>query len=83
MERSQADFLPTMIAILERLHATSLDKGEPLLASILDIAKTEAEDALRHAREIAEMVSARTETSSAHSWRACDRPAAEDDSIAA
>ena len=70
MDSDNGEFLPAMIGILERLHRTALNRGEPLLASILDIAKTEAEDALRHATKLAEMVAEREATSSATTWRA-------------
>jgi len=77
------EFLDKMVGILERLRVTSRDRGQPLLASILEIARVEAEDALRHERDMAEREELRTATSSTHSWRACDRRAGEDDQIAA
>jgi hypothetical protein len=40
-------FLRTTAAILERLRAQSANRGHPLLASLLEIAKGEAEDDLR------------------------------------
>jgi len=70
MDSDNGEFLPTMIGILERLQKTAMSRGEPLLASILAIAKTEAEDALRHANEVAAMEARREATSSATSWRA-------------
>jgi len=74
MDEKRAQFLNTMIAILGRLHDTSIDKGEPLLASVLAIAKGEAEDALRHAGELDSLAALRAEHSSTKSWRACDLP---------
>ena len=53
MDAQRAEFLTSMIDILERLHQTCVNRGEPLLASVLAIAKGEAEDALRHAEELA------------------------------
>jgi hypothetical protein len=72
MDKNEGDFLPAMVGILERLQTTCLARGEPLLASILAIAKVEAEDALRHANAVAALAARREETSSAHSWRAAD-----------
>jgi hypothetical protein len=81
MHNNEGDFLPAMIGILERLQNTSQAHGETLLASILAIAKVEAEDALRHANAVAALAARREETSSAHSWRA--ESAAADDFTAA
>ena len=53
MDERRSEFLITMVEILGRLHDTTVAKGEPLLASVLAIAKGEAEDALRHANELA------------------------------
>ena len=47
MEDNRAAFLEKMIEILDRLHDTCIERGEPLLASVLAIAKGEAEDAFR------------------------------------
>jgi hypothetical protein len=58
MERRDIDFLPTMIGILQKLHATSLERGQPNLAVLLDLARTEAEDALRTAGQKAELEAA-------------------------
>ena len=55
MERRDIDFLPTMIGILEKLHATSLDRGQPNLAMLIELARTEAEDALRTAGQKANL----------------------------
>ena len=78
MDEGRTQFLSTMIAILGRLHATSLSKGEPLLASMLAIARKEAEDALRHAGDLDEIAERRVASSSTQSWRACDQPLDED-----
>jgi hypothetical protein len=83
MKTDVPEFLDSMLGILERLKVASADRGQPLLASILEIAKVEAEDSLRHERDIKSRDAERSRTSSAHSWRACDRPAEEDDQIAA
>lgn len=80
MDADRAKFLSSMIDILTRLHDTSVTRGEPLLASVLAIARGEAEDALRHAQELAEIDQLRRSMSSANSWRAADQaenPAAE------
>ncbi len=73
MEAQRSEFLTSMIGILERLHETSIARGEPLLASVLAIAKGEAEDALRHAEELAALHAMREEMSSRTSWRAEDQ----------
>ena len=70
MDAQRADFLTSMIDILERLNQTCVQRGEPLLASVLAIAKGEAEDALRHAEELAALDAMRREMSSRTSWRA-------------
>jgi hypothetical protein len=77
------EFLDKMVGILERLRVTSRDRNQPLLASILEIARVEAEDALRHEREMAERAEYRAATSSTHSWRACDNRPGEDEPLAA
>ena len=62
-----------MINILDRLQQTCVKRGEPLLASVLAIAKGEAEDALRHAKELQALHAMREKMSSQHSWRAEDQ----------
>ncbi len=61
-----------MINILDRLQETCVDRGEPLLGSVLAIAKGEAEDALRHAEELAELNALRESLSSRTTWRSGD-----------
>jgi hypothetical protein len=80
-EHDRAHFLTKMADILGRLHDTSVARGEPLLASVLAIAKGEAEDALRHANELAKLIALRDEMSSAASWRAgeAEAPAAREE----
>ena len=70
MDGDRSKFLSAMVDILTRLHDTSIQRGEPLLASVLAIAKGEAEDALRHANELAALHAMREEMSSRTSWRA-------------
>ena len=70
MDGDRSKFLSAMIDILNRLHDSSVQRGEPLLASVLAIAKGEAEDALRHADELAALHAMREEMSSRTSWRA-------------
>ena len=74
MDERRERFLNTMIAILGRLEETSVSKGEPLLASMLAIARKEAEDALRHAGDLDEIAERRIARSATQTWRACDRP---------
>jgi hypothetical protein len=73
MDAQRSDFLTSMIDILERLHQTCVNRGEPLLASVLAIAKGEAEDALRHADELAALDAMREKMSSTKTWRAADQ----------
>ena len=70
MDGDRSKFLSAMIEILNRLHDSSVQRGEPLLASVLAIAKGEAEDALRHADELKALNALREEMSSRNSWRA-------------
>lgn len=79
MDEKRCEFLTTMIGILNRLEQTSIKHGEPLLAGMLAIALTEAEDALRHAGDLDLLAEKRARRSSAISWRACDRPPEEED----
>ena len=82
MDADRGKFLSAMIDILNRLHDSSVQRGEPLLASVLAIAKGEAEDALRHADELQALNVLREQMSSRTTWRA--QPAAENqDGIAA
>ncbi len=69
----RAEFLRRMIDILGQLHDTTVQKGEPLLASVLAIARGEAEDSLRHAEELAALVAMRDQMSSTKSWRRDDQ----------
>ena len=69
MDDTRAEFLEKMIEILGRLHDTSIGRGEPLLASVLAIARGEAEDALRHANELNALIALRDKMTSATSWR--------------
>jgi hypothetical protein len=73
MDSKRHEFLTTMVTILGRLSETSTSKGEPLLASMLALAKKEAEDALRHACDLDRLAAERMERSAMHSWRACDQ----------
>ncbi len=73
MEAQRTNFLTSMIGILDRLQETCVSRGEPLLASVLAIAKGEAEDARRHAEELASLHAMREKMSSQTSWRAADQ----------
>ncbi len=77
MDEKRSEFLMQMVDILGRLHDTAVVKGEPLLASVLAIAKGEAEDALRHAEELAAIATLRRVTSTA-GWRPQDEPRVEE-----
>jgi len=70
MDGDRAKFLSAMIDILGRLHDSCVQRGEPLLGSVLAIARGEAEDALRHAEELAGLNAMREQMSSRGSWRA-------------
>ncbi len=74
MDAHRTDFLVSMIDILERLHQTCIDRGEPLLASVLAIAKGEAEDAQRHSEQLAALNGMREKMSSQNTWRAEREP---------
>ena len=65
MDNRQTDFLPKVIGILERLSATSSERGAANLAFLIDLAKTEAEDELRTAKARAEIRTTLKETSCA------------------
>jgi hypothetical protein len=80
MDGDRAKFLTAMIEILNRLHDSSVQRGEPLLASVLAIAKGEAQDALRHAEELSALNALREQMSSRNTWRA---PVEEQQEIAA
>jgi len=56
------DFLRLTAEILERLELESSSRGNRMLASLLDIARAEAEDGLqaRHHREISEEANLRS-----------------------
>jgi|GraSoiStandDraft_4_1057263.scaffolds.fasta_scaffold850461_2 hypothetical protein len=82
MDEKRAEFLTRMVEILGRLHDSSIQRGEPLLASVLAIAKGEAEDSLRHAEELASIASLRAVRSIA-GWQPQDDAAAAEADIAA
>ena len=44
LDDDSSEFLTKIVDILARLHDTSVQRGEPLLASLIAIAKGEAED---------------------------------------
>jgi hypothetical protein len=69
MDGDRSKFLSAMIDILGRLHDSCVQRGEPLLASVLAIARGEAEDALRHADELAGLNALREQMSSRTTWR--------------
>jgi hypothetical protein len=69
MPRSDDDFLPALIGILERLHAKSAERGDSMLAFLLGLAKTEAEDELKCQAAQADRRTALRDTSSQTSWR--------------
>jgi hypothetical protein len=82
MHDKRAEFLNTMVEILGRLHDTSVDRGEPLLASVLAIAKGEAEDSLRHTEQLAAIAALR-EVRSIAGWQPQDDAMAAEADIAA
>jgi len=73
MDEQRSQFLTSMVSILDKLQETCVTRGEPLLASVLVIAKGEAEDALRHATELEEINALRESMSSQTTWRAEDQ----------
>ena len=74
MAKNDDDFLPAVIGILDRLQATTVEHGRPMLAFLLDLAKAEAEDELRTAHIEDDLRSTLKQTSSVASWKAGDRP---------
>ena len=44
LDDDRSEFLTKIVDILARLHETSVQRGEPLLASLIAIAKGEAEE---------------------------------------
>jgi hypothetical protein len=83
MDDKRSEFLTKIVGILQRLREMSVSHDAPLLAGMLAIAQTEAEDSLRHAGDLDLLAEQRTKRSSAHTWRACDRPPDDKDQIAA
>jgi hypothetical protein len=69
MEQPQADFLQGVVGILDRLHATTQTRGQATLSMLIDLAKTEAEDALRQAGIEADMRARLQQTSSIGAWK--------------
>ena len=69
LDDDRSEVLTKIVDILARLHDTSVRRGEPLLASLIAIAKDEAEDALRHANELAELTALRDKMASKTSWQ--------------
>jgi hypothetical protein len=63
------NFLPALIGILERLHARSAERGDSLLAFLLGLAKTEAEDRLKSEAEEADRRAAFRANSADKTWR--------------
>ena len=49
MGQAPAEYLPTVIATLQNLQDESAERHETMLAFLLDLARTEAEDRLRQA----------------------------------
>jgi hypothetical protein len=68
MSSSSSEFLPSVIGILQELHATSSERGQTMLAFLLDLARTEAEDELRQAGLEAGIKSTLRETSTVGAW---------------
>jgi hypothetical protein len=65
MAEREDDFLPTAIGILTRLQAITVQRGRSNLAFLLDLARTEAEDELRHDKAEAELKTTLRQTSCA------------------
>lgn len=69
MEQPQTDFLQGIVGILDRLHATTQTRGQATLSMLIDLARTEAEDALRQAGLEADMRARLQRTSSIGAWK--------------
>jgi hypothetical protein len=65
----QSEFLPAVIGILDRLHQSTAEQGQATLSLLIDLAKTEAEDALRQAGIDAEMRATLRATSTIGAWK--------------
>jgi len=78
MDEDRTRFLEKMIEILDRLHETSGRRPVLLLASVIAIARGEAEDALRHAEELQSLIALRDKMTSATSWRPQPKAEAEE-----
>lgn len=74
MNAPEADFLPRVIGILDRLHVTTAEHGEATLSLLIDLARTEAEDVLRQAGLEADLKTRREQTSSVSTWRQGGEP---------
>lgn len=68
MDKPDGSFLPTIIGILEGLRARSVEQGAANLAFLLDLAKAEAQDELRHADLEARLRTKLKETSTVGAW---------------
>ena len=69
MDIPQSEFLPTVIGILGELHQSTAERGQATLSLLIDLAKTEAEDALRQAGVDAEMRATLRGTSIVGAWK--------------
>ena len=71
-DRAQRDsaFLPSIANILSRLQKTSEEEGHSMLAYLIDLARTEAEEQIRCNLQDAMFRTEILATSSTHSWRA-------------
>ena len=69
LDDDRSEVLTKIVDILARLHDTTVQRGEPLLASLIAIAMDEAEDTLRHANKLAELTVLRDKMASKTSWQ--------------
>lgn len=69
MDTPQSEFLPAVIGILDRLHQSTADQGQATLSLLIDLARTEAEDALRQAGRDAEIRATLRDTSTIGAWK--------------
>lgn len=68
MKETEEDFLPDAIGLLKQLHETSGARGLATLTLLLDLAKTEAEDALKSTLSDAALRETLRQTSTVGAW---------------
>ena len=68
-QMSPSEFLPAVIGILDRLGQSTAERGQATLSLLIDLAKTEAEDALQQSALDADMRATIRKTSTVGAWK--------------